>query len=205
MCKAQPTAQRDTLLSINKSDIPRPDGCTCRIWMRSMEVRLSEDFLSDLSGLNAGLARKCGTILRTAERQDARTMKTEANPGWRVHPLKSSPFKSISVDMNYRMLCTIEGERFCAFRVVKHDLADASRINRNGNLESWPETGAVPPRGQNTGEATLFDAGQCWRLKSFGPTPGSVGSGPVVRGVTWTRTTFYGELASLRRQLDQRI
>ena len=101
-----------------------------------MEVRLSEDFLSDLSGLNAGLARKCGTILRTAERQDARTMKTEANPGWRVHHLKSSPFKSISVDMNYRMLCTIEGERFCAFRVVKHDLADASRINRNGNLEA---------------------------------------------------------------------
>ena len=101
-----------------------------------MEVRLSEDFLSDLSGLNAGLARKCWTILRTVERQDARTMKIEANPGWRVHPLKSSPFKSISVDMNYRMLCTIEGERFCAFRVVKHDLADASRINRNGNLEA---------------------------------------------------------------------
>ncbi len=37
--------------------------------------------------------------------------------------------------MNYRMLCTIEGERFQAFRVVKHDLADAAHINRNDSLE----------------------------------------------------------------------
>ena len=33
------------------------------------------------------------------------------------------------------MLCTIEGERFRAFRVVKHDLADAAHINRNDSLE----------------------------------------------------------------------
>ena len=33
------------------------------------------------------------------------------------------------------MLCTIEGERFRAFRVVKHDLADAAHINRNASLE----------------------------------------------------------------------
>ena len=100
-----------------------------------MEVSLSEDFLSDLSSLSSGLEGKCRTILRTAQRQDARTLRTEATPGWRVHRLKSSPFISISVDMNYRMLCTIEGERFCAFRVVKHDLADAAHINRNDNLE----------------------------------------------------------------------
>ena len=62
-------------------------------------------------------------------------MRAEAIPGWRVHRLKSSPFISISVDMNYRMLCTIEGERFRAFRVVKHDLADAAHINRNDSLE----------------------------------------------------------------------
>ena len=37
--------------------------------------------------------------------------------------------------MNYRILCEIEGERFCAFRVVKHDLADSARINRNDGLE----------------------------------------------------------------------
>ncbi len=100
-----------------------------------MEVSLSEDFLSDLSGLSSGLEGKCRTILRAAQRQDARTMRTEAAPGWRVHRLKSSPFISISVDMNYRMLCTIEGERFRVFRVVKHDLADAAHINRNASLE----------------------------------------------------------------------
>ena len=100
-----------------------------------MEVSLSEDFLSDLSSLSSGLEGKCRTILRTAQKQGARTMRTEATPGWRVHRLKSSPFVSISVDMNYRMLCTIEGERFRAFRVVKHDLADAAHVNRNASLE----------------------------------------------------------------------
>ena len=100
-----------------------------------MEVSISEDFLSDLSGLSSGLEGKCRTILRTAQRQYARTLRTEATQGWRVHRLKSSPFISISVDMNYRMLCTIEGERFRAFRVVKHDLADAVHINRNDTLE----------------------------------------------------------------------
>ena len=101
-----------------------------------MEVSISEDFLVDLSGLSSGLEGKCRTILRTAQRQDARTMRSEATPGWRVHRLKSSPFISVSVDMNYRMLCTIEGERFRAFRVVKHDLADAVHINRNNSLET---------------------------------------------------------------------
>ena len=100
-----------------------------------MDVSFTEDFLSDLFGLSPALRRKCRTILRTADRQDARTLRTEASPGWRVHRLKSSPFVSFSVDMNYRMLCTIEGERFRAFRVVKHDLADAGHINRNDSLE----------------------------------------------------------------------
>ncbi len=100
-----------------------------------MEVSISEDFLSDLSSLSSGLAGKCRTILRAAKRQNARTMRTEATPGWRVHRLKSSPFISIAVDMNYRMLCTIEGERFRAVRVVNHDLADAAHINRNASLE----------------------------------------------------------------------
>ena len=100
-----------------------------------MEVSISEDFMSDLSSLSSGLEGKCRTILRTALRQDARTLRTEAAPGWRLHSLKSSPFISISVDMNYRMLCKIEGERFRAVRVVKHDLADSARINRNDGLE----------------------------------------------------------------------
>ena len=100
-----------------------------------MKVSISEDFLSDLSGLSSGLEGKCRSILRTARRQDARTMRLEATPGWRLHPLKSSSFFSISVDMNYRILFTIEGERFCAFRVVKHESADAAHINRNDGLE----------------------------------------------------------------------
>ena len=100
-----------------------------------MEVNFTEDFLSDLSNLSSGLEGKCWTILRTVRRQKAKSLREEANPGWRLHPLRSSPFVSLSVDMNYRILCKIEGERFCAFRVVKHDLADSARINRNDGLE----------------------------------------------------------------------
>ena len=100
-----------------------------------MEVSISEDLLADLSGLSASLSGKCRTILRTAQRLEAKRMRTEAIPGWRSHRLKSSPFISFSVDMNYRMLCIIEGEQFRACRVVKHDLADAAHINRNTRSE----------------------------------------------------------------------
>ena len=101
-----------------------------------MEVTMSEQFLVDLSGLSSNLERKCRDILSTIRREDAKTIQTQASPGWRLHSLKSSPFTSISVDMNFRLLGKIEGQCFRAFRVVKHDLADSAYVNRNDGVET---------------------------------------------------------------------
>ena len=101
-----------------------------------MEVRLSEELISDLSRLSSSLRQRCWNILIDIERGDAKSIRSERSPGWRLHKLESSPFTSISVDMNYRMLCKLEGQNFRAFRVVKHDLADEEHINRNDGIDT---------------------------------------------------------------------
>ena len=53
-----------------------------------------------------------------------------------MHKLQASPFTSFSVDMNFRMLCELDGQTFRACRVVKHDLADVAYINRNDSIDS---------------------------------------------------------------------
>ena len=101
-----------------------------------MEIIFSEQFLTDLSGLKSSLYRKCRSQLSEISKMDAKALRTQATSGWRLHKLKSSPFVSLSVDMNFRMLCKIEGEKFYVFRVVKHDLADSVHINRNDDIDT---------------------------------------------------------------------
>jgi hypothetical protein len=96
-----------------------------------MKIALTEKFLEDAAGLSAGLERKCRELLSSLRKVDARELQDQALPGWRLHKLKSSPFVSLSLDMNYRVLCKIEGDTACMHRVVKHDLADMARVNRN--------------------------------------------------------------------------
>ena len=101
-----------------------------------MKILLSEQFLTDLSELKSSLYRKCWGRLSEIRRMDAKTLRTQTAPGWRLHKLKSSPFVSLSPDMNFRMLCKIEGEKFYVFRVVKHNLADSAHINRNDDIDT---------------------------------------------------------------------
>ena len=101
-----------------------------------MEVKISQEFLSDLSKLQVGLQVKCRNILREFGRQDAKSIPASAVPGWRLHRLRSSPFISVSLDMNFRMLCKLDGPTLRVCRVVKHDLADAARINRNDKVST---------------------------------------------------------------------
>ena len=101
-----------------------------------MEIILSEQFLTDLSGLKSSLYRKCRGQLSEISKMDAKALRTQTTSGWRLHKLKSSPFVSLSVDMNFRMLCKIEGEKVYVFRVVKHDLADSAHINRNDGIDT---------------------------------------------------------------------
>lgn len=96
-----------------------------------MEVRLSKDFIDDLKGIQSSLQQKCWDVLAVLQRNDSKAMRDLSSPGWRLHQLKSSPFTSISIDMNFRLLCKQEGQTIEVFRVVKHDLADSEHINRN--------------------------------------------------------------------------
>ena len=101
-----------------------------------MQIIFSEQFLTDLSGLKSSLYRKCRGQLSEISKMDAKALRTQTTSGWRLHKLKSSPFVSLSVDMNFRMLCKIEGEKVYVFRVVKHDLADSAHINRNDGIDT---------------------------------------------------------------------
>ena len=101
-----------------------------------MEVRLSEEFISDLRRLSSSLQQKCWSILSAIRKEDSKSIRAKAVPGWRMHKLQSSPFTSISVDMNFRLLCKVDGQIFRACRVVKHDLADVAYINRNDRIDA---------------------------------------------------------------------
>src|SRR5215475_6877449 len=96
-----------------------------------MKIALTDRFLEDAARLSVGLERKCRELLSSLRKIDARDLQDQALPGWRLHKLKSSPFISLSLDMNYRVLCKIEGDTACMHRVVKHDLADSARVNKN--------------------------------------------------------------------------
>lgn len=101
-----------------------------------MEVRISEEFISDISKLSSSLEQKCWNILSAIRKEDARTIRVKAAPGWRIHQLKSSPYTSISIDMNFRMLCILDAHGLRVCRIVKHDLADAPYINRNAQIDT---------------------------------------------------------------------
>ena len=98
-----------------------------------MEVRHTEQFLNDLTKFNSALQQKCWSMLSTVRKGNAETMFT---PGWRLHQLKSSPFLSLPVNKNYRMLCKHEGQALYVFRVVRHDLADSPHVNRNDAIST---------------------------------------------------------------------
>jgi len=96
-----------------------------------MKIALTEQFLEDKSNLPGGLERKCRELLSSLRKIEAKSIQEKALPGWRLHKLNSSPFISLSLDMNYRVLCKIEGDTAFVHRVVKHDLADSARVNKN--------------------------------------------------------------------------
>lgn len=101
-----------------------------------MKIAITEQFLDDLTNLQSGLTRKCKQFLRLLQDMESGNLHKDLQPGWRFHKLQSSPFASFSLDMNYRILAKLEGETAFMHRIVKHDLADQARINRNDNRSS---------------------------------------------------------------------
>jgi hypothetical protein len=73
-----------------------------------MDIATTEKFLDDLAELPASVSKKCRDVLKELHRATASDIMKGGIPGWRLHKLQSSPFRSISVDMQYRMLVKIE-------------------------------------------------------------------------------------------------
>src|SRR5215212_3918472 len=101
-----------------------------------MKLALTEIFLDDLAGLPLGIQRKCREVMSSLRQIDPKDLRDQALPGWRLHKLQSSPFISLSLDMNYRVLAKIEGESIFFYRTVKHSLADSPNINRDDQIET---------------------------------------------------------------------
>ena len=96
-----------------------------------MRLAITEKCFDDLASLPKDVNKKCRDLLRELRSADPRTVLDRGLPGWRLHKLKSSPFRSASVDMQYRVLLKIEGDILFVHRIVKHDLADSPHVNRN--------------------------------------------------------------------------
>lgn len=101
-----------------------------------MRIALTEVFIKDLMGLQFYLQDKCRDMISSIKNIEAKRLYNQSLPGWRLHKLQSSPFVSLSLDMNYRILCKIEGDAIFFHRIVKHSLADSARINRNDSADT---------------------------------------------------------------------
>jgi len=96
-----------------------------------MRVQLTDKFIGDIGGLSKTLASKAQKLAVELTRIPRQEVSKHLTAGWRLHKLSSSPFVSLSLDMNFRILCKMDGEVITLYRVVKHDLADSSRINKD--------------------------------------------------------------------------
>ena len=94
-------------------------------------MQFTERFLKDYSRLPQSGQTKCRTLLRELAHAEAKTFTSQPLPGWRLHKLRSSPFCSLSLDMNFRLLAKVEGDNLFLHRLVKHDAADSPHVNRN--------------------------------------------------------------------------
>ncbi|HQF37266.1 MAG TPA: hypothetical protein PLL26_06555 [Candidatus Dojkabacteria bacterium] len=101
-----------------------------------MKIAMTESFLDDILKLQHGLQRKCHDMLSSLKKIEIKNIRNQSLPGWRLHKLQTSPFISLSLDMNYRVLAKIDGDTLYLHRAVKHSLADEPRINRKEYAET---------------------------------------------------------------------
>ena len=100
------------------------------------KIALTEIFIEDLTRLQSSLQPKCRDMISSMKAIEPKRLFEQSKPGWRLHKLQSSPFISLSLDMNYRILCKVEGDQIFFHRIVKHNLADSPRINRNDKADT---------------------------------------------------------------------
>ncbi len=96
-----------------------------------MRVGVTEAFLRDFRDLAGPLGNKCRELMVELSRVSTGNLRDQALPGWRLHKLKSSPFLSLSLDRNFRVLAKLDGDTLVLHRAVKHDLADRAHVNQN--------------------------------------------------------------------------
>lgn len=136
-----------------------------------MRIAITERFLDDLVGLGPNLARKCRELIRELQNTGPSELTTKALPGWRLHKLRNSPFVSVSLDMNFRVLVKIEADVLFLHRVVKHDVADSERVNRNDSSAAQCTVVDAKVRWQELAdalEALGLDEKHAAQLKSVG-------------------------------------
>jgi len=118
-----------------------------------MKVLLTDHLLRDLESIPRPLATKTQRLAVEMTRIARHELSERLTAGWRIHQLKVSPFMSLSLDMNFRLLCRLDGESITLHRIVKHDLADNPAVNRNAS-----RPGSVAISGQSIGVVDLYSS-----------------------------------------------
>jgi len=106
-----------------------------------MRIEIADAFLQDLEGLERTQVRSCAQLIREWSDLDPRQLRTHARAGWRLRQLEGTDFVSLSLDMNYRVLALLRGNRIILHRVVKHQEADRAHVNRNTRGQAVAEVG----------------------------------------------------------------
>ncbi len=134
-----------------------------------MLVAVTDQFLEDLSELPRHLERKCRELIRGLGGMAAGELRSRSVPGWRLHQLRSSPFVSLSLDMNVRVLAdmSVDGQ-VVLHRVVKHEVADRAHVNRNVQEEAVATVapdGLIPVQVHDALMAMGVPAAECERFR----------------------------------------
>jgi hypothetical protein len=96
-----------------------------------MRIAVTDHFLNDLRDQSKSVQNKCHALLREIRGTSAAQFANSAQPGWRLHRLRSSPFVSVSVDMATRILCKVQGDEIQLHRLLRHDAYEQPHVNQN--------------------------------------------------------------------------
>lgn len=133
-----------------------------------MLVAVTDQFLQDLGELPRHLERKCRDLIRELGEIPPGDLRDRSVPGWRLHQLRSSPFVSLSLDMNFRILADLSvSGQVVLHRVVKHEVADRVHVNRNAQasaVATVSQGGLLAPHVHDALIAMGVDATECARF-----------------------------------------
>ncbi len=95
-----------------------------------MDVSVTKQLLEDISELPKNVEKKIRDLVNVLSDVEAKHLNNIRN-GWNLKKLKSSPFSSVRLNRNYRVLIKTKGNSVYLHRAIDHDSYESERISKN--------------------------------------------------------------------------